>query len=133
MVDWIGEFSFFPSIHVRIGIWIDISIMTTKFGKQVDLEELTQLIKLVLVNSSREDHVTNLKNYISLTRVLLATKHGRMVIYLDWFLPINLHEPLTAWPSKIMWHDKTIISKLPQCLWSPNFVASWITSRVSYL
>ena len=33
MVDWIGEFSFFPSIHVRIGIWIDISIMTTKFGK----------------------------------------------------------------------------------------------------
>ena len=66
MVDWIGEFSFFPSIHVRIDIWIDISIMTTKFGKQVHLEELTQLIKLVLVNSSREDHVTNLKKlYLS--------------------------------------------------------------------
>ena len=40
--------------------------MTTKFGKQVHLEELTQLIKLVLVNSSREDHVTNLKKlYLS--------------------------------------------------------------------
>ena len=40
-----GEFSFFPGIHVSIDIRIDISISikpkTTKFGKQVDLEDLT--------------------------------------------------------------------------------------------
>ena len=35
--------------------------MTTKFGKQICLEELIQmkLIKQVLVTSSRQDHVPN--------------------------------------------------------------------------
>ena len=41
------EFSFFQGIHVRIGIIIDISIvirlMTTKYGKQVHLQEFTQM------------------------------------------------------------------------------------------
>ena len=65
MVDRGGELSFFQGIHVRIGIRSDISIsirtMITKFGKQVHLQDLTQmrLIKQVLVTSLRQDHVTN--------------------------------------------------------------------------
>ena len=52
-------------IHVRIDIRIDISIsiqlMTTKLGKQVHLQELTQmrLNKQELGMSSRQDYVTN--------------------------------------------------------------------------
>ena len=41
------EFTFFQGIHVRIDIRIDISISTrpmiTKFGKQVHLQDLTQM------------------------------------------------------------------------------------------
>ena len=65
MTDRSGEFGFFQGIHVRIDIRIDISIsirpMTTKFGKQVHLQDLTQmrLIKQVLLTSLHQDHVTN--------------------------------------------------------------------------
>ena len=57
MTDRGGEFSFFWGIQLTIDIRIDISIfirsMTTKFGKEQHLEELTQmrLIKQMLVNS----------------------------------------------------------------------------------
>ena len=47
MADRGGEFSFFQDIYVRTDIRIDISIsirfMTTKFGKQVHVGELTQM------------------------------------------------------------------------------------------
>ena len=52
-----SEFNFFQDIYVRIDIRIDISIsirpMTTKFDKQVYLQDLPQmrLIKQVLVRS----------------------------------------------------------------------------------
>ena len=65
MADQGGEFSFFQDIHVRIDIRSDISIsirpITTKFGKQVHLQDLTQmrLIKQVLMMSLHQDHVTN--------------------------------------------------------------------------
>ena len=65
MADQGGEFSFFQDIHVRIDIRSDISIsirpITTKFGKQVHLQDLTQmrLIKQVLMTSLHQDHVTN--------------------------------------------------------------------------
>ena len=65
MEDRGGEFSFFQGIYVRFDIRIGISIsvrpMTTKFGKQVHLQDLTQmiLIKQVLVTSLLQDHVTN--------------------------------------------------------------------------
>ena len=73
--------------------------MTTKFGRKEDLEELTQmkLIKQVLVRSSRQDHVTNLKQIISFIRAPLATKLGRMVTYIDGLLPIKSHELLIKW------------------------------------
>ena len=47
MADRGGEFSFFQSIRARIDIRIYISIsrrpMTTKFGKQVHLQDKTQM------------------------------------------------------------------------------------------
>ena len=65
MADQGGEFSFFRGVLVRTDIRIDIAIciraMSTKFGKQVHLGELTHMrpIKQVLIMSSRLDHVTN--------------------------------------------------------------------------
>ena len=65
MADRGGEFSFFQGIHVRIDIRIDVSIsvrpMNTKFGKQLYLQDLTQmrLIKQFLVTSLCQYHVTN--------------------------------------------------------------------------
>ena len=65
MADRGSEFNFFHDIHVRIDIRIDITIsirpMTTKFGKQVHLQDLNQmiLIKQGLVTSLCQDHVTN--------------------------------------------------------------------------
>ena len=65
MADWKYKSSFLQGIHVRIDTKIDISIsiktITTKFHKQILLEELTQirLIKQVLMTSSCEYHVTN--------------------------------------------------------------------------
>ena len=51
-----SEFSFFLRIHVRINISISIKPMITKFGKQVNLQYLSQmrLIKQVLVTSLRQ-------------------------------------------------------------------------------
>ena len=74
--------------------------MTSKFGKQVHLQDLTQ-IKQVLLTSLRQDHMTNLKHYISITRVPMVTKLGRLVTYLDEFLPINSNGLLITWPFKI--------------------------------
>ena len=65
MADRGGECSFFQGIHVRTDIRIDISIsmrpIITKFGKQVHLQNSPQmrLIKLVLVTSLRQGHVSN--------------------------------------------------------------------------
>ena len=119
MTDQGDEFSFFQCIHVKVDIRIDISIsikvMTTKFGRQVHLEELTQMrLKQVTVTSSRRDHVTNFKN-ISTTSVPVTTKHGKVVTYVDGFLPIKSYDPFITWSSEITWQTKTIASPLPQC------------------
>ena len=43
MADRGGEFRFFQGIHVRIDISISVRPMITKFGKQVHLQDLTQM------------------------------------------------------------------------------------------
>ena len=92
MVNRGDEFSLFRSIHAKIDVRIDSSItirhITTKFDKQLHLEEFTQmrLIKQVMVTSSRQDHMTNKKYYIFTTTV--SMKLGRMVVYLQRVLPI---------------------------------------------
>ena len=65
MADWDYGFRFFQGIDVTSDIRIDISIsirsMITKFGKKVDLQDLTQmsLMRQVMVTPLRQDHVTN--------------------------------------------------------------------------
>ena len=65
MADGGGEFSFLRGNHARTDIEIDFSIsigpVTTKFGKQIHLDYLSQiiLIKQKLVALLRQDHVTN--------------------------------------------------------------------------
>ena len=103
MADQCGEFRFFQGIHVRIGIRIDISIsirpMITKFGKQVHPQELTQmrLIKQVLVTSLCQYNLTYYKHYISTTRVLVATKLGTMVTYLDGLMTVKSNYLWISW------------------------------------
>ena len=90
-------------MYVRTDVKIDISIstrtMTTKFGKQLHVKDLTEmrLINQLLVTTLRYDHVTNYKHCICTTRVPIATKLGSMVIYLDEPLPMKSHEPLIMW------------------------------------
>ena len=85
MADQRSEFSFLQGIHVTINIRIDIPIfirpMTTKSGKQVHLEELTQmsLTQQVLMTLSPQNHMRDSKHYISITRVPMTTKLGRMI------------------------------------------------------
>ena len=61
MADPGGEFRFFQGILERIDMRIDISIsirpMTTKFGEQLHLQDLTQM-RLILT-LLRQDHVTD--------------------------------------------------------------------------
>ena len=61
MADLGGEFRFFQGILERIDMRIDISVsirpMTTKFGEQLHLQDLTQM-RLILT-LLRQDHVTN--------------------------------------------------------------------------
>ena len=65
MVDQGCDFNFFRDVRVETDIRIDIAIsirpMTTKLGKHVHLEELTQmrLIKQGMVTSLRQDDVKN--------------------------------------------------------------------------
>ena len=48
------------------------------------------------------------KHYISTTRMLTANTHGRIVIFLNGFLPIKSHEPLITWSWEITWQTKNI-------------------------
>ena len=42
-------------------------------------------------------HVTNKNHHISITRVSIATKLGRMIASLVGLLPIMSHDPLITW------------------------------------
>ena len=88
--------------------------MATKFGKQVDLEELTQmnLFKQLLVTSSTQDHLTNSKHYISTISVTMATKLGRM--YLDRLLPTKSRDAYKVMRDQVA-EKKPIIFLLPWC------------------
>ena len=61
----------------------------------------------------------------------MATKLGRMVIYLERLLPIKSHDHIITWSWKITWETKNI-SLLPQCLWAQNLAGWWLTLRSSY-
>ena len=111
MADRGSEFSFFSGIHVRTEIRIGISIfirpMTTKFGKEVHLEELTRVrhrcwwrhhVDLqVLVMSSHQVHQTNLKH------LHYQGAFGHQIWQdgnFNGLLPMKSHELLITWSSK---------------------------------
>ena len=62
----------------------------------------------------KQDHHT------PLTRVCMATKLGRVITDLDGLLPVKAHDPLIIWLYEITWQTKTIISPIPQSLWTPK-------------
>ena len=53
-----------------------------------------------------QGHVTNKNPYVSITRMPMATKLGRMMTSLDGFLPIMSHDPLITWPCEIQGSPK---------------------------
>ena len=84
-----------------------------------------RLIKQMLLMSSRQDHLTNWKHYISTARVPTTSKLGRMVNYLDGLLDQKSHDPL------IMWSCRVNTSPLPQYLWPQNF-ARWSLTLAAF-
>ena len=48
-----------------------------------------------------QDHVTNKNHYISIRRVPMATKLGKMMTSLDGILLIMSHDHLITWPCEI--------------------------------
>ena len=48
-----------------------------------------------------QGHVANKNHHISITRVSMATKLGRMIASLDGLLPIMSHDTLITWPCEI--------------------------------
>ena len=117
MVDWGSKFSFFQGIHVRIDLRIDISIsigsMATKYGRQVHLEELTQmkLIKQVMVMSSNQDHMRILKH------LLYQSSFGHQTLQ-------HGHLPQWATAHKVMWHIWILI-----VIWSCEIM--WEKTQIS--
>ena len=65
-----------------------------------------------------QDPVTNL--------VLIATKLGRVVTYLEGILPIKQHNPLITWSWKITWETKDMSS-------TTVFMATKLATVLSYL
>ena len=63
-----------------------------------------------------QNHVTN-KNHISSSRVTLATKLGRLVIYFERLQTIKSFYALIACSCKVMWQTRIIIYAQPESLW----------------
>lgn len=78
------------------------------------------------------DHITRQNHYIPNTTVPRTTKLLRIVLYLDGFLAIKLHEDMFLRFSKIMWETKTN-NLYRQCLWQPNLARWWLILSASYL
>ena len=103
-------------IRIRIDISISIRPLTTKFGKQVHLQDLTQMILIKQVPVVWHVKIMRQTKNISTIRVPMATKLGRIVTYF-------IRDPLITWFCQIAWQTK-IISPLPKCEWPPN-LADW--------
>ena len=49
-----------------------------------------------------------------------------------WNMTFWSYDPLITWFCEIKWQIKTIISPLPQYLWTPNVIRWWINFSGSY-
>ena len=68
----------------------------------------THKVKQRLDHMVLQVHVTSKSHYTSTTRVLMATKLGSMITYLDGLLSIKSHDPVISWLCEITWPTKTI-------------------------
>ena len=48
-----------------------------------------------------QGHVVNKSHHVSITRVSMETKLGKMIASLDGLLPVVSHDPLITWPCEI--------------------------------
>ena len=72
------------------------------------------------------DHETNQNQYISTTKITMATKIVSSVTYHERVPSIEPYDALVTWSCEITWPTKTILSPLPR-LWQWNFVGMWLT------
>ena len=74
--------------------------MTTKLARMV-----IYLDRLLIIQSFDhvvlQGHVANKNHHISIRRVSMATKLGRMIASLEGLLPIMLHDPFITWPCEV--------------------------------
>ena len=54
----------------------------------------------------------------------VTAKHGKLETFREGLPPINSHNPLNLWSGEVTLKIKTIISPLPQRLWSQD-LAGW--------
>ena len=71
--------------------------------------------------------------FISTTTMLMATKLGGMMTYLQGFLVIKSLDPLITWSCEITEQTKIIASPLRQCLRPPNLAGRGLSLRDSNL
>ena len=83
--------------------------MTIKIGWQVACHDGTDNDTPLFGNVVLQDQVTNQNHYISTISISMATKLGRIVTYIYFFLPLN-----------ITWQNKIIVSLVAQYLWQQN-------------
>ena len=90
----------------------------------------TYKVKWPLDHVVLQNYVTNCDHYISTTIVLIATKVGRLVRYLEGILPLMYHDSWVMRPYEITW-ETNYISPLPQHLFPPNLAEWWHNLRGS--
>ena len=79
-----------------------------------------------------QDHLANESHYISIIRVYIATKLGRIVAYFDVLLLLYSSDSLITWSCYITWQAKNI-SLAPQYLWPPILARWWHTHSKNYI
>ena len=79
-----------------------------------------------------QGHVTIKYHYISITRVPIATKPGRMMTFLAGLLPIMSHDPLITWPCQIRGHSQEEVQRANDYVLT-NFLLYFCQINLRYL
>ena len=105
----------------------------TNLGREVTYVKGIQIIKSYKCFNHvvYQGLMTNKNHYISITKVIMVTKPGKMATDLDGLRSIKLHEYLIMWSYRSTWQTKTVIFLLPRYLWPPNLAEWSLTLRDS--
>ena len=81
--------------------------LATKFGRMVTyLEGLLTVSYLTFWSSGLVKSRDKKTHYTSTTRLPMATKPGRIIIFLDEFIPVKSHDSLIMWHCYITWQNE---------------------------